>query len=413
MHSADWHLGKPLGDLSRAEEHEKFLAFLLASIKNYEVDVLLVAGDVFDSAHPPQSAVAQYFDFISKLHAETNCVMVVTSGNHDSPAHLDAPKEVLAALRVHVVGCLPNKVEDTLVVLPSEDDPQLAIAAMPFLRDRDLRTGGAGLSADAIQKLLRKGIQKRYAQAAKAGAKWKSKGTGLLAMGHLTVKGGETSDSERDIHVGGLGTVGAEIFPSAFDYVALGHLHRPQAVGNRTEIRYSGSPLPLSFSEAGDEKEVRILDFADGKLAGDYRLQLPLARRLIQWRLQREELPFYLTEKKPPKSELTPWVEVIVEDPLPGENLYEVVRELAHGRPYEVVRVVGKRPEAGIAPALIGEFTTETDADELLRDPKRIFEFKLDDEESLTETEKNELRTAFDELLEIHEERQREDLNAA
>ena len=401
-----------MGDLSREEEHEKILAFLLGSIRDYEVDALLVAGDIFDSAHPPQSAVAQYFDFISELHASTRCSMVVTSGNHDSPAHLDAPREVLAALRVSVVGSLPSKAEEILIPLPNADQPRAVIAAMPFLRDRDLRTGGAGLSADKIQQLLRQGIQKRYAQAAKSGAKWKSRGAALIAMGHLTAKGAETSDSEREIHVGGLGTVGAEIFPTAFDYVALGHLHRPQAVGNRDEIRYSGSPIPLSFSEAGDEKEVRILDFEDGKLAGDYPLRLPLPRRLIQWRLKRANLEKYLVEKRPPKSELRPWVEVIVEDPLPGENLYEVVRELAEGRPYEVVRVVGKRPETA-APALIGEFTTESAADDLLRDPKRVFDYRLEDDETLTEPEKQDLRTAFDELLEIHEEHERGELEAA
>lgn len=384
------------------------MAFLLGAIRDYQVDTLIVAGDIFDSAHPPQSAVALYYDFISKLHATTHCSMVVTSGNHDSPAHLEAPREVLAALRVHVVGSLPKKIEDTLIVLPNLDAPKLVVAAIPFLRDRDLRTGGAGLSADAIQQLLRHGIQKRYAQAAKAGARWKRQGAALLAMGHLTAKGGKLSDSEREIHVGGLGTVGAEVFPSAFDYVALGHLHRPQQVGARAEIRYSGSPLPLSFSEAADEKEVRVLDFQAGKLAGDYPLLLPLPRRLIQWRLKREELELYLTTKKPPKSELTPWVEVIVEDPSPGENLYEVVRELALGRPYEVVRVVGKRAETG-APALIGAFTSESDADDLLRDPKRVFRIRLDDAETLTEPEKAELMTAFDELLGIHEERQREE----
>ncbi len=406
LHTADWHLGKPLGDLSRGEEHAAFLDFLLGAIQDFGVDALIVAGDVFDSAHPPQSAIRQYFDFISALYGDTTCTMIVTGGNHDSPSHLEAPRELLSALRVHVVGQMPDKVEQTLIPLPNAENPALIVAAIPFLRDRDLRTGKSGESAAAIQEQLVAGIAKIYARAGKAAKTWKNeRGAAFLATGHLTAGGSLTcpqaeGGSEREIHVGGLGTIDAARFPTGIDYLALGHLHRPQNVAGVEHFRYSGSPLPLSFAEAADEKEVRILDFAEGRLAGNHRAPLPLPRRLIQWRLQRDELAFYLREKKPPKSPLTPWVEVIVEDPRPGENLYEAVRELAVGRPYEVVRVVGQRlPNSG--QFVLGEFRDERDADDLMADPTRIFECRLAEAEGYDEAERDALRTAFAELLEL------------
>ncbi len=312
-------------------------------------------------------------------------------------------------MRVHVIGQLPGKVEQTLIPLPSADDPKLVIAAIPFLRDRDLRTGKPGESPGEIQEQLVSGMAKIYAKASRLAKPWKQRGTAFLATGHLTAGGSLTcpqaeGGSEREIHVGGLGTISASRFPTTIDYLALGHLHRPQVVAGIDHFRYSGSPIPLSFTEAADEKEVRVLDFQEGRLTGNHRVLLPLPRRLIQWRLRRDELKLYLQEKTPPKSPLTPWVEVVVEDPRSGENLYEHVRELATGRPYEIVRVIGKRTRDS-ASFVLGEFRDQTEADDLLADPSRIFECRLR-EDTGTEEDKVALRAAFAELLELHQERE-------
>src|SRR5438874_1538560 len=152
LHSADWHLGKMLGEHSRQEEHQRFFTFLLRAIREQNVDLLVIAGDVFDSANPPQSAVAQYYDFLSALFRQGGCSAVIVAGNHDSPAHLEAPREVLKALGAHVIGSLPQVVEEVLVPLPNADSPQLVVASVPFLRDRDLRTGQSGQSAADIQR---------------------------------------------------------------------------------------------------------------------------------------------------------------------------------------------------------------------------------------------------------------------
>ncbi len=408
LHSADWHLGKPLGDLSRAPEHEAFFTFLLNAIIEHRVDVLLVAGDVFDSAHPPQSAIKQYYDFLSQLREQTDCEVVVIAGNHDSPALLDAPRELLSAQRVTVVGAYPSDAKQAFVTLGPEAGPRVHVAAIPFLRDRDLRTGKMGESQSSIQEQLVAGIGRCYKKVVNA-IKRHDETWPIIAMGHLTVRQCETCpDSEREIHVGGLGTVDASIFPKSIDYLALGHLHRPQQIGDRAHMRYSGSPIPLSFAEAGDEKEVRILDFSATGLEGNYGLRVPSARRLIQWHLRRDELELYLTQKRPPKSALTPWVEVLVTDPISGENLYEIVRDYAADRPYEVVKVIGRYAQKNVEGTMLGQLQDDSAADTLLREPKRVFENRLLQEESLTEDEQSALRLAFDELLTLKGERDRE-----
>ncbi len=251
LHTADWHLGKLLNDQSRDEEHERFLDWLLEFVAENSVDAVLLAGDVFDTANPPQSALARYYDFVSGLFRQGNCALVVIAGNHDSAAQLEAPKGVLSSLKTHVVGFLAEEPKARILGLPSDENPRVAVAMIPFLRDRDLRVGKAGESADEIRAQVLAGITSRYEEAAAAAVGLKCP---VIATGHLTVLGASTSDSERDIHIGGLGAVTSGSFPEVFSYVALGHLHRPQATDASGRVRYSGSPIALSFSEVADEK---------------------------------------------------------------------------------------------------------------------------------------------------------------
>lgn len=402
IHSADWHLGKLLVDLSREEEHEHFLTFLLKLIQDEEVDALVIAGDIFDSSNPPQSALARYYNFLSELYRTTTCSVVVIAGNHDSPAQLEAPREVLNTLRVRVVGSMPDDGGDVLVTLPEEGEPQLIVAAVPFLRDRDVRTGQSGQTAAEIQKDLVAGIRKRYEDAAQAAQDLDLK-VPVLATGHLTVAGSSTSDSEREIHVGGLGAVGADLFPDSFSYVALGHLHRPQAAGGRETVRYSGSPIPLSFSEAGDAKEMRLLDFAKGKLVHDLPVSIPLVRHLVQLNCKRSELEEKMRSFQPPLGELPTWVEVMVEDPVFGENLFEIVQDYAEGEAYVVIRVAGKRV-SGLQGLSEGEEPGEDIESSILDEPKEVFKVRLEREEGLSEEEKIAVLTVFDELVNLYDE---------
>jgi len=401
-------LGKMLGDRSRAEEHRRFLSFLLEQIAALSVNALVIAGDVFDSANPPQSAVAQYYDFVSALFRQQGCSVVVVAGNHDSPAHLEAPRQVLRALGAHVVGLWPEKAAHALVPLPSAEAPRLVVVAVPFLRDRDLRKGELGQGASEIQKELVQGIKRRYAEAAEACRPWTDRGIPALATGHLTVVGAATSDSEREIHIGGQGAVAADAFPDAFAYVALGHLHRAQRAGRCEHIRYAGSPIELSFSEAGTPKELRLLDFADGRLVAQSAVAVPRFRPLARLSATPEALDADLLQFDPPVGELTAWVEVVVNDPPPGENVYDRVQRLVEGRNFEVVRVVGRRgsPIEGLTnPEGAG---AAEDLGVLLGDPSSIFTRRLAGEAGLSDAEREGLSSVFRELLNLHADRARE-----
>ena len=336
--------------------------------------------------------------------------MVIVAGNHDSPGHLEAPREILKVLGFHVVGAMPHSPTDALILLPNADSPRLAVAALPFLRDRDLRSGLSGQSAPEISHALVKGIRRRYDEVAAAASPWIERGIPLLATGHLTIVGSRSSDSEREIHVGGLGAITADSFAGAFSYVALGHLHRPQAAGGVETVRYAGSPIPLSLGEAPDEKEVRVLDFAGGSLVAHAALLVPLSRKLLQVRTTFESLDTALSQLDLPPCELPAWLEVIVDDPPPGENLYDRVKELVAQYDLELISVVR---EVWTSPS---GMSADADAgvegiDQLLGDPARVFEHRLAGETSLTDAERERLTTAFRELCELHAEQQRESID--
>jgi len=404
LHSADWHLGKMLGDKSREEEHQHFLTFLLDQIDQLSVDALIIAGDIFDSANPPQSAMKQYYNFLSELLQKKTCAVVMVAGNHDSPANLEAPRDLLRALGAHVVGTLPGECEELLVPLPNADVPQLVVAAMPYLRDRDLRVGQSGQDMRGIQQALIQGIKDRYEEIEKAAQCWKDCGVPVLVTGHLTVAGASKSESEREIHIGGLGAVESGCFPESFDYVALGHLHRPQMAGTE-HIRYSGSPLPLSFSEANDEKEMRLLDFAEGKLISQSALLIPFTRRLMQLHCTRDTLETAMKDFAPAECTLPAWVEVTVKDAAPGDNLFETVQELARERKFEVI-AVNRGPNVFTGSMSSGEEGC-ADVEKQLEDPKVVFAHRLEADERYTDEERKALEAAFAQLCELHAERER------
>ena len=407
IHTADWHLGKMLGELSREQEHQMFLDFLLSTIRNEQVDVLLIAGDVFDSANPPQSAVALYYNFLSRLHQQCNCQVIISAGNHDSPAHLEAPKELLKQLHVHVVGHLPENINDLLIPFPSAEDPRVIIAAVPFLRDRDLRSGQSGQSAAEIQQALGRAIAACYQFAAdNASAMGKNRSV-LIAMGHLTVSGASSSDSERDIHIGGLGAVSIDCFPSSFCYVALGHLHRPQRCGKHEHIRYAGSPLPLSFSEANDSKELCMLEIdAQGRI-NQRCIVIPLPRILMQVKTNTADVAKALGKLAEKfhtldNAILKPWLELLIDDPVPGDNMVEKIAELTREAPFSVIRILNNR---SANPAEIGIETLNEDGaiDTLLNSPAHLFQLRLDQEENLSQQQIEAVILTFGHLLSIHQ----------
>ena len=417
LHTADWHLGKLLNDRSREEEHRRFLLWLIDAVAKHQVDAILLAGDVFDTANPPNSALEQYYSFVAALHRAGGCALVVIAGNHDSAAQLEAPRRALQSLGAHVVGALPDAPEERLIPLPSPNAPRVVAAAVPFLRDRDLRVGRAGEAYDEIQSQLLQGIERVYKETAAAyRERFASTGAPLVGMGHLTVLGAASSDSERAIHIGGLGSVPSDRFPDDFAAILLGHLHRPQNPGgvrSASPVWYSGSPIPLSFSEAEDQKQVVILDVnpeGSGELWGTTTvtpLPIPAARRLVQLRTSADRIEDTIAGFDPDTAELSTWLEVIVSDASIVDDLSARVSEAAEGRPFEVIRVV--RSDRLPLAAVEGDTTGLNDADvieSLTEDPCRLFEELLARETSLEPARAGSLRTAFAQLLDRYHQQQ-------
>lgn len=273
LHTSDWHLGRRLYGRMRYEEFEAFLSWLQETISAQKVDVLIVAGDIFDTMTPSNRAQALYYEFLGKVSKLCCEHIVIVAGNHDSPTFLDAPSKVLKFLNVHVIGTACDDLNDEVLVLDAVDGtPHCIIAAVPYLRDRDVRGSHAGESADSKDANVIKGIRAHYdevASIAKARQQHLSdahqRHIPIIATGHLFAAGSKTTEDDgvRDLYVGSLGQISADMFDDGFDYVALGHLHVPQRVGGCEHIRYSGSPIAMGFGEAKQQKQVLLVEFGE------------------------------------------------------------------------------------------------------------------------------------------------------
>ncbi len=317
LHTADWHLGQHfLTGQERLTEQRTFLDWLLTTVQAEGVEALVLAGDVFDTTTPSHAAQELYYDFLVRLQGTGCRDVVIVGGNHDSPTLLNASRRLLRALRIHVVGSVPADPSEQLIELAGPGGrPGLVVAAVPFLRDRDLRLAVAGETPDERQLRIRNSIAGHYAALSEHEVvrRLRERDVPVLATGHLYAAGGETREgAERDVHIGGLGVVGAEHFPAAFDYVALGHLHRPQVVGGRAHIRYSGSPVPLSFTEADDKQQVLLLDFAGAGAPVITPLAVPVARRLQRFHGTLEEVEAAILAFTNEAFTLVAWADVVV-----------------------------------------------------------------------------------------------------
>lgn len=245
--------------------------WLIQTIENEKVDALLIAGDIFDTTTPSNRAQALYYQFLCRVAASCCRHVVVIAGNHDSPSFLNAPKDLLRALNVYVVGAITENLEDEVLVLRKDNQPEAIICAVPYLRDKDIRTVEPGETIDDKNTKLVEGLKAHYKAVTaiaenirnnlRASAPSADKHIPIIAMGHLFTAGGETGDGVRELYVGSLAHVGKEAFPPSIDYVALGHLHVPQQVGNAAHIRYCGSPIPMGFGEAKQDKKVLLVTF--------------------------------------------------------------------------------------------------------------------------------------------------------
>lgn len=283
IHTGDWHIGQLFMDHDRSAEHAAFFEWLLSKIRELGVDVLLIVGDVFDSPNPSAAAQRMFYNFLRDANAQSNGLQIVLiAGNHDSAARLEAPLALLEGLNVSVKGVIKRDdageidVDNLIVPLSKGGNIEAWCMAVPYLRQGDYPAVDDCGDGNAYVK----GIQKMYNIVLERAKAKMAVNQAIVAMGHLHASGSEISDSERSI-VGGLEYVSSNTFGDDIAYTALGHLHKAQRVNERENVRYAGTPLPMSFAERNYNHGVTLVDIADEEVVNIQRLTFESATKLL------------------------------------------------------------------------------------------------------------------------------------
>ncbi len=344
LHTSDWHLGHTLNDWTREQEHEAFLAWLLETIAAEQVDALLIAGDVFEMSNPATVALEQWFRFLAEcVRRFPSLDVIAIGGNHDSASRLDAPNPLLTGSRLHVVGGLPGRGREDLVIPLIRGDFRAWVCAVPFLRMPDLQcaeeTGKGAALVDGVRSV--------YGEVFALARQQRTAKEPLIGMGHLYMVGGEVSElSERKVLGGNQHALPVDVFPDDVAYVALGHLHKAQTVGGKAHLRYSGSPLPMATTEASYRHQVLLVDLEPGGVSEVKALLIPRQVEVLRIPdVGAASLPEVLKALKalPEKSALPAWrwpfvdLRVQLEKPEPG--LVRRIHEELDDRAARLVRI--------------------------------------------------------------------------
>lgn len=340
LHTSDWHLGHVLHRRDRGEEHDAFLSWLVDRVCELDVDALIVAGDVYQSANPPAQAETRFYDFLGTMAERApRTKVVVIAGNHDSPQRLDAARALYRPLGVEVRGRL--SLEDCLIHVEGQNGAA-TIAAIPFLRPSDL-------NSSTLRDLgHRKATEARLAEVLKLANRRRSQREPLIVVGHAHLLGGEPSDSERNLVSDDEEAVSAAALGDAFDYAAFGHLHLAQPVqGARAPVRYCGSPIPLSLAEASYPHQVLEVDFVGRDVNNIVARRVPRHRELIRFQVD-DPKPLAETLKGLSALDVSgfgraPYLEVGVFLTAPEPALHTRVVEALAGKNVDLLKVTAQR----------------------------------------------------------------------
>jgi len=393
LHTSDWHIGKQLHKYDLADDLNLFFDWLIAYIKTEAIDVLLVSGDVFDQANPSQAAFKQYYDVLRQL-VQMDCKLIITGGNHDSAAVLNAPKELLNAFDITVIGGATETLSEMFIEV-EKNGQSLVIAAIPFLKDRDIRKSVAGETYATKIEQIKAGLQTYFSN---INTHYKSNYSDafFVVMAHLFVQGSAVSDSERDIQIGNQAGIGAAMFQGVPHYVALGHIHKPQTVSDEQHIYYCGSPIPLSFSEKEDEKQVNVLTVKNNHLEHLEIVPVAKQRNLLAFvgSLDKVEQQMTAYDLETPLLSLA---EIIVNEDTESLERRQAFEAFVNEQPNPRLQIVKSRLTfknkiRGASDA----FAVGTDVADVT--PMQMFEKKLELQSGLENTE--ELKAAFRDILE-------------
>jgi exonuclease SbcD len=336
IHTADWHLGQSFYEYDRKAEHARFLQWLGKTVREFDADILLMAGDIFDSPNPSAESQKIYFSFLRRItHENPELQIIITAGNHDSAARLEAPNPLLEEMNIAVRGIVRRDANgdidcERLIVPLNKGGYCLAV---PYLRQGDYP------DAENYSKSVKAMYDKLYET-----AQAKEKSAPIIAMGHLQATGSEISENDRSERtiIGGLECVSPDAFSDGIAYTALGHLHRGQRVSGRDHVRYAGAPIPMSFAEKnnkqgvvfvqikGDDTNVRHIEFEDTvKLISMPSNAMPLSDVL-------DEI------KRLPEGEITdrsPYLEIKVLITEPEPSMRHRIEEMLIGKSVRLARI--------------------------------------------------------------------------
>ncbi len=392
LHTSDWHIGSTLYGKRRYEEYQQFLSWLINYINLNSIDVLLIAGDIFDTALPSNTAQKLYYQFLWDITQSSCKHIVITGGNHDSATFLNAPKELLKSLNIHIIGAITENLEDEIISLTIADEP-IIILAVPYLRERDLRQNELGETYEDRNKKIVSGIQNHYQNLIEL---IDNTQIPLIAMGHLFITGSKTQhdDGERELYIGSLAEINAHIFSPSIDYFALGHIHSAQKINNCDHIRYSGSPLAMSFSEHKQNKKMILLETIPHE---NKKPQLKIEEIIIpsfQNMLKiKGDFPFILDKINTLKQDNTAiWLEIEYTGKTKIIDLKETIFSLVENSSIEILKLKN--------PYNYPESLINTNFNQNLEEikPLTIFEEKLSNT-SFSDEEKNNLIHCFNEIL--------------
>lgn len=354
FHTSDWHLGQNLHGQERDFEHACFLDWLLGQLGLHRPDVLLIAGDIFDTVNPPLKAQERLYDFIISAHEQNPALTIVMiAGNHDSGSRIELPAPLMRRLRTHALGRVlwlgdgQLDVERLLIPLPGADGEIAGwCLALPFLRPAEVT--GAQLGDDYLR-----GIGQVHEWLIAAANAKRQPGQALVAISHAHMAGGSVSeDSERSLIIGNAEALPASLFDASVSYVALGHLHKPQRVNGEERIRYCGSPIPLSFSEIGYQHQILDVQL-DGETLVSVESRL-IPRSVNLQRLEAAPLADILKQLADlpdidllAETQRQPWLEVRVRLDEPQPDLRQQVENALQGKAVRLVRIAAEYAGSG------------------------------------------------------------------
>ncbi len=353
LHTSDWHLGQHFMGKSRQHEHQALINWLLQQISVQQIDLVIIAGDIFDTGTPPSYARELYHDLIIGVH-DAGCQLVILAGNHDAVAMLSESQRISARLGTTVITQPTANLADQLILLKQRDgNPAGLLCAAPYLRPRDLLQSQAGQSADDKQNALLKAIQNHYQQLYQLAFQRRQElglSLPILATGHLSCVGTSTSEAMREIYVGNLDTLPLQAFPP-FDYIALGHIHKPCKVAGLSHIRYSGSPIALSFDEISDTKQMLLIELDRSGVQQIDSLNVPVFQKLISVQGELSELARLIAEAAAQHgTDTNPWLEVTVCSDDYLSDLQQRVQALCEDHGLELLRL--RRQRQAVNPSL-------------------------------------------------------------